>query len=130
MEAGSSPGDEAPAMMLATISAKTVRKEAVTAPNQTLEPRRLGLRAAINAKCKECIYDPISGFGTWRQQVEACTSPKCPLYRVRPTSNTSGVAPGAEGSSTCDEGPAPGEGGHAGREGSSPPGEDESRAAR
>ena len=44
------------------------------------------LRAAINAKCKECIYDPGSGGGTWRQQVEACTSPKCPLYPVRPVS--------------------------------------------
>lgn len=83
--------------------------EAVTAPNQTVEPQsRLSLRAAINAKCKECIYDPISGFGTWRQQVEACTSPTCPLYPVRPTSNTSSTAStgghaGREGSSTCDE---------------------------
>lgn len=42
------------------------------------------LRALINAKCKECIYDPLSGCGTWRQQVEACTSRKCPLYPVRP----------------------------------------------
>ncbi len=44
----------------------------------------MSLRAAINAKCKECIYDPIAGRGTWRQQVEACTSPRCPLYPVRP----------------------------------------------
>lgn len=41
------------------------------------------LRQAINAKCKECIYDPI-GRGTWRQQVEACTSYACPLYPIRP----------------------------------------------
>lgn len=43
----------------------------------------MSLRAAINAKCRECIYDPIGGKGNWRQQVEACTSPKCPLYAVR-----------------------------------------------
>jgi hypothetical protein len=46
----------------------------------------MSLRAAINAKCKECIYDPVGGRGTWRQQVEACTAPGCPLYAVRPTS--------------------------------------------
>jgi hypothetical protein len=49
----------------------------------------MSLRAAINAKCKECIYDPIGGRGTWRQQVEACTCPTCPLYLVRPTSAAS-----------------------------------------
>lgn len=42
------------------------------------------LRGAINAKCRECIYDPHGGGGTWRQQVTACTSYKCPLYPVRP----------------------------------------------
>jgi hypothetical protein len=41
------------------------------------------LRKAIDAKCKECIYDPCQN-GTWRQQVEACTSPSCPLFSVRP----------------------------------------------
>lgn len=44
------------------------------------------LRGAINAKCKECIYDPMGGAGTWREQVEACTSRTCPLYPVRPVS--------------------------------------------
>lgn len=48
-------------------------------------------RAAIDAKCKECIYDPIAGKGTWRQQVEACTSRSCPLYPVRPVSTASGA---------------------------------------
>lgn len=43
------------------------------------------LRSAINSMCKDCIYD-ASGKGTWRQQVEACTSYKCPLYDVRPVS--------------------------------------------
>lgn len=47
---------------------------------------RPGLRASINAMCKGCIYDPIGGKGTWRQQVEACTAKQCPLYPVRPVS--------------------------------------------
>lgn len=47
-------------------------------------PRKLSLRDAINAKCRECIYDPLSGMGTWREQVGGCTSPTCPLYPVRP----------------------------------------------
>ena len=48
--------------------------------------RRPSLRAAINAFCRYCIHDPKSGTGTWRQQVEACPSPDCPLYPVRPKS--------------------------------------------
>jgi hypothetical protein len=44
----------------------------------------MSLRKAINDKCKECLYDPLSGGGTWRQQIAACTSPGCPLYPVRP----------------------------------------------
>jgi len=42
------------------------------------------LRGGIDAKCAECIYDPI-GDGSWRLQVENCTSFGCPLYLVRPT---------------------------------------------
>lgn len=49
------------------------------------------LRGAIDAFCKACIYDAIGGNGTWRQQVEACTSRKCPLYPVRPVSTVSGA---------------------------------------
>lgn len=45
------------------------------------------LRAVINAKCRECIYDPVAGAGNWRQQVGACTSTKCPLWPVRPVSS-------------------------------------------
>lgn len=41
------------------------------------------LRTSINAFCKGCIYDPYQ-TGLWREQVEACTSRKCPLYAVRP----------------------------------------------
>lgn len=47
---------------------------------------KTGLRGRVNAKCIECIFDPYSGNGMWRQQVEACTSYACPLYKVRPTS--------------------------------------------
>ncbi len=43
------------------------------------------LRKAINAKCRECLYDADAvGLGPWRMQVEACTSPECPLFEVRP----------------------------------------------
>jgi hypothetical protein len=42
------------------------------------------LRKAINDMCKACIYDSSPGNGNWRQQVTACTAPKCPLYPVRP----------------------------------------------
>ena len=48
----------------------------------------VSLRKSINAMCRECIYDSNGGGGTWRQQVEACTSPKCPLFAVRPVSAT------------------------------------------
>lgn len=43
------------------------------------------LRKAINAKCKDCCYDPADK-GTWRQQVTACRVMSCPLHRVRPQS--------------------------------------------
>jgi len=48
----------------------------------------MSLRAAINAKCKACIYDPGSGNGGWREQVSACSSSNCPLHPVRPQSAT------------------------------------------
>lgn len=52
-------------------------------------PRRVAsLRKCINAFCKQCIYDKDGGEGTWRQQVEACTSYTCPLFEVRPVSAT------------------------------------------
>lgn len=46
--------------------------------------KRPSMRAAINAYCKWCIYDPLSGLGTWRQQTEGCTSTECPLHDLRP----------------------------------------------
>lgn len=49
------------------------------------ESARGGFRGAVNAKCAECIYDPAAlGAGTWRAQVEACTSFECPLFKFRP----------------------------------------------
>jgi hypothetical protein len=45
----------------------------------------MSLRKAINAKCKECIYDSYQR-GNWRQQAQACTAPGCSLFPVRPTS--------------------------------------------
>ena len=47
------------------------------------ESSKPGLRGKLNAKCAECIYDPL-GDGTWRQQVAACTNRSCPLWTVRP----------------------------------------------
>jgi len=38
---------------------------------------------AIEAKCKDCIYDSLAG-GTWRQQTEECAATECPLHPYRP----------------------------------------------
>lgn len=44
------------------------------------------LRAAINAKCKSCVYDKAA-LGTWRQQVQLCSCVKsCALWPHRPVS--------------------------------------------
>lgn len=45
---------------------------------------RPSLRAAIEAKCKDCIFDPLGGNGKWREQVARCSSGNCPLHAVRP----------------------------------------------
>ena len=44
----------------------------------------MNLRAAVNAKCRDCVHDPRSGGGTWREQVAQCSCPACPLWSVRP----------------------------------------------
>ncbi|MES1934212.1 hypothetical protein T35B1_16468 [Salinisphaera shabanensis T35B1] len=46
------------------------------------------MRTAINAKCYDCIYDPQSGAGNWRQQVQACSCTSCPLWDYRPVSRS------------------------------------------
>ena len=43
----------------------------------------MSLRAAINAKCFDCIYDPAAA-GTRRQQVTLCSCYSCPLWECRP----------------------------------------------
>lgn len=54
-------------------------------PGAIALPKQRSRLAAINAKCRECIYDPMSP-GNWRQQVEACSSANCPLHSFRPIS--------------------------------------------
>lgn len=48
-----------------------------------------GYAGKVAAKCIECIYDPLSGNGHWRQQVAACAIYSCPLYAARPKSTAS-----------------------------------------
>lgn len=55
----------------------------------------MSLRKAINDHCKWCIYDPKSGLGNWRQQVEACAITRCALWPHRPTSRGGKGEPGA-----------------------------------
>ena len=46
-----------------------------------------GRKAAIEAMCCTCIYDPDAlGSGSWRKQVQDCTTHDCPLYNYRPLS--------------------------------------------
>lgn len=40
-------------------------------------------QGAINAKCKDCIFDPYQR-GTWREQTTACASSNCALHEFRP----------------------------------------------
>lgn len=44
---------------------------------------RPSLRAAVNAQCRDCVYDP-SQPGSWLDQVANCCGYSCPLYPVRP----------------------------------------------
>lgn len=41
------------------------------------------MRKAVNAMCYKCIYDPVGGNGSWRDQVRACGKKKCPLFHIR-----------------------------------------------
>ena len=54
-----------------------------TNPNARVRQRK-GLRAAADATCKSCSYDPLSGGGTWREQVAQCSAIDCPLWPHRP----------------------------------------------
>ena len=48
---------------------------------------RLTRQQAINAKCKDCIFDD-QVEGTWRQQVERCDITDCGLWHFRPKSRS------------------------------------------
>ena len=39
---------------------------------------------ATEMKCAECVYDPLAGQGSWREQVKNCKGSTCPLYPIRP----------------------------------------------
>lgn len=41
------------------------------------------LKKCVEAKCKDCTYDPCAP-GSWRQQVELCRVKSCALWEVRP----------------------------------------------
>ena len=62
---------------------------------------RPSLRAAIDAMCKSCLYDPGNGNGAWREQVQGCSSSNCSLHPVRPLpvkAKKSGEGPHCEAS--------------------------------
>lgn len=47
--------------------------------------KKLSRKQAIDAHCRDCIYDPANG-GTWRQQVTLCSCRDCDLWPWRPVS--------------------------------------------
>lgn len=47
----------------------------------------MSLRKAIDAKCRECAYDPLDAGGV-SHQIAACISSDCPLHPVRPITCT------------------------------------------
>lgn len=52
----------------------------------------MSLRAAVNAKCRSCIYDPKCKGGTWREQVAQCSAKDCPLWPYRPAPSSGSFA--------------------------------------
>ncbi|MCY3933481.1 MAG: hypothetical protein OXH70_17365 [Acidobacteria bacterium] len=58
-------------------------KRAVSSARKAAGVPAMGV--AVAAFCAECIYDPgASGAGSWRAQVAACESSRCPLWPYRP----------------------------------------------
>ena len=57
--------------------------------NRELDPafegKKLTRQQAINAFCKNCLYDPLDS-GNWRQQVGRCAITECHLHAYRPVS--------------------------------------------
>lgn len=70
------------------------------------EMPHLTRKQAINRMCRQCIFDRLSGFGTWREQVEACTAgpdseAPCPLWEWRPVSAGNRVRRRAENAASA-----------------------------
>jgi hypothetical protein len=67
--------------------------ETIPTPRRAPGPRP-SLRAAIDAFCRWCLFDPREN-GTWRAQIEACPCTDCPLHAVRPVTvgNSAFTAP-------------------------------------
>lgn len=51
------------------------------------QKRRASLRGPVNAFCRSCIFDPHAPGG-WKQQVHLCSCYTCPLWPVRPRSDS------------------------------------------
>lgn len=47
----------------------------------------MSLRKAVNAKCRDCICDPLDA-GTAAQQIACCVDTDCPIHTVRPITAT------------------------------------------
>ncbi len=45
--------------------------------------KKITYKQAVEAKCRQCIYDPHQP-GTWRRQVAECPCVSCSLHPVRP----------------------------------------------
>ena len=45
--------------------------------------KRPSFRKCVDQHCRDCIYDEMQP-GTWRKQVQECTSLNCALFSVRP----------------------------------------------
>ena len=67
---------------------------AIALPPETLRRKPESIRAAINAKCFDCIYDSEDGGpGTWRRQIAACQIKTCALWPFRAKSSSTRVNP-------------------------------------
>ena len=47
----------------------------------------VSVRKAVNAKCKDCSWDPAAP-GTWKVQIQCCPCIECPLWPIRPVSES------------------------------------------
>lgn len=53
--------------------------------------KHLSAQKAIDAKCKDCIYDELD-IGTWRDQTTLCPAKSCDLWEYRPLNKASKLA--------------------------------------